>query len=222
MREQTHEWMVKGVKRTAVVVLPRKPEGAPIVFGFHGHGGNGAFCSRRWNLQKHWPEAIFLYPNGLPTRTPRDPEGGKPGWQMFGGALIRNRDLDFFEAMLETAQKEWKVDEKRIYCTGHSNGGGFTYYLWGQKPTLFAALAPVAASGERLIRSAKPCPVLHIGAKNDPIVAWSGQQAAIDAAKKVNGNKAPVEVILHDGGHAYPESAPEKIIEFFKKYPRSS
>ena len=220
MKEIQKEWSVKGVKRTAVVVLPPKPEGAPIVFGFHGHGGTGGYCSRRWNLQKHWPEAIFVYPNGLATRTPRDPEGGEPGWQMFGGGLIANRDLDLFEAMLETAKKEWKVDEKQIYCTGHSNGAGFTYYLWGQKPTLFAALAAVAGGGERLIRNAKPCPLLAIGAKNDEIVKWDQQQAVIDAAKKLNGSKAPVEVMLHEGGHAYPNSAPEKIIAFFKKYKR--
>ena len=214
------EWSVKGAKRTAIVVLPAKTEGAPIVFGFHGHGGNGGYCARRWNLQKLWPEAIFVYPNGLPTQTPRDPEGGKPGWMMFGGGLLPNRDLEFFNAMLETARKEWKVDEKQLYCTGHSNGGGFTYYLWGQRPELFAALGVVAASGERLIRAAKPCPLMHIGAKNDPIVKWEGQQAVIDAAKKLNGSKAPVEVVMHDGGHEYPSIAPEKLITFFKKYRR--
>lgn len=220
MRIARKEWSVGGTKRTAEIFLPTKTEGAPIVFGFHGHGGSGQNCARRWNLQKLWPEAIFVYPNGLPTKTPRDPEGGKPGWQMFGGGLLPNRDLDFFNAMLETARKEWKVDEKQLYCTGHSNGGGFTYYLWGQKPELFAALGVVAGAGERLIRSAKPCPLMHIGAKNDPIVKWDQQQAAIDAAKKINGDKAPVEVVLHEGGHNYPNIAPEKLVAFFKKYKR--
>lgn len=221
MKQVQQEWSVKGAKRTALVVLPAKTKGAPIVFGFHGHGGNGAYCARRWNLQKLWPEAIFVYPNGLPTKTPRDPEGGKPGWMMVGGLLVPNRDLAFFEAMLETAKKEWKVDEKQLYCTGHSNGGGFTYYLWGQKPELFAALGVIAGAGERLIRSAKPCPLMHIGAKNDPIVKWNQQQAAIDAAKKINGDKAPVEVVLHEGGHEYPNIAPDKIVQFFKKHRRS-
>ncbi len=220
MRETRKEWSVGGVRRTAVVFLPERTQGAPIVFGFHGHGGNGGYCARRWNLQKLWPEAIFVYPDGLPTKTPRDPDGGKPGWMMFGGGLLPNRDLDFFNAMLETARREWRVDEKQLYCTGHSNGGGFTYYLWGQRPELFAALGVVAASGERLIRNARPCPVLHIGAKNDPIVKWDAQQAAINAAKRINGDRAPVEVVLYEGGHEYPSSAPETIVSFFKKYKR--
>ena len=220
MKIENREWRVGGVKRTAVVVLPAKTQGAPIVFGFHGHGGTGGYCARRWNLQALWPEAIFVYPDGLPTKTPRDPEGGKPGWMMFGGGLLPNRDLAFFEALLETAKHEWRVDDKQLYCTGHSNGGGFTYYLWGQKPTLFAALGVVAASGERLIRGAQPCPLMHIGAKNDTIVKWEGQQAVIDAAKRLNGNQAPVEVILHEGGHEYPSFAPEKITSFFRTYHR--
>lgn len=138
-----------------------------------------------------------------------------------GDSRLRpNRDRQFFDAVLETARKEWKCDPKRIYATGHSNGGGFTYYLWGQNPALFAALAPVSGGGDRLIRDAKPCPLLVIGAKNDTIVPWETQQRAIDAAKTINGSRAPVELFIHDGGHTFPKSAPEKIIAFFKKHHR--
>lgn len=214
------EWKVDGVPREALVSLPAKPAGAPIIFAFHGHGGTAAFAARRWGLHTLWPEAIVVYAQGLPTATQRDRGGKEAGWQMWEFGLRPNRDRLFFDAMLETARKEWKVNEKRIYVTGHSNGGGFTYFLWGKKPTLFAALAPVSGGGERLIENARPCPILVIGAKNDTIVPWETQQRAIDAAKKINGTKAPVEVFIHQGGHAYPDQAPGKIIAFFKKYSR--
>lgn len=214
------EWKVDGAAREVWVALPAKTEGAPLVFAFHGHGGRAAGAARRWGLHERWPEAIVVYPQGLPTKTPRDPDGARPGWQMGDFSLSPNRDLRLFEVILETAMKEWKCDRKRVYVTGHSNGGGFTYYLWGKKPDLFAAIAPVSAGGERFIRAAKPCPVLIIGAKNDEIVAWSTQEAGIEAAKRVNGSAAPVEVFLHTQGHAYPAHAPEKIIAFFKKHRR--
>jgi polyhydroxybutyrate depolymerase len=195
--------------------------GAPIIFAFHGHGGTAAFAARRWRLHSLWPEAIVVYAQGLPTVTPRDLQGTKTGWQMLDRGFLRpNRDRMFFDAIRETARKEWKSDEKRVYVTGHSNGGGFTYYLWGQMPDLFAALAPVSGGGEQLIRDAKPCPILIIGAKNDPIVPWETQKRAIDAAVKINGSRAPVELYLHEGGHAYPDHAPEKIIAFFRKHHR--
>jgi polyhydroxybutyrate depolymerase len=214
------EWTVDGVKREALIALPTKTAGAPIIFAFHGHGGTEGYAARRWNLHSLWPEAIVVYGQGLPTITPNDRTGGGNGWQMGNFGFRPNRDKLFFDAMLATARKEWKVNEKKIYVTGHSNGAGFTYYLWGEYPTLFAALAPVSGGGERLIQNAKPCPILIIGAKNDTIVSWDIQQRGLDAAKKVNGSKAPVEVVLHEGGHAYPDMAPAKIIAFFKKHSR--
>lgn len=214
------EWKTQGVTREALVALPAKTEGAPLVFAFHGHGGRAAYAARRWQLHNLWSEAVVVYPQGLPTKTLNDRSGARSGWLMGDIDLSPNRDKNFVEALWETAQKEWKCDEKRVYATGHSNGGGFTYYLWGQKPDLFAALAPVAGGGERLIRNAKPCPLLIIGAKNDAMVPWTTQERAIEAAKRVNGSRAPVEVFLHTGGHAYPEQAPEKIIAFFKKHHR--
>jgi polyhydroxybutyrate depolymerase len=103
---------------------------------------------------------------------------------------------------------------------GHSNGAGFVYYLWGQKPELFAALAEASGEGYRLLRNAKPCPILCIGAKNDQIVKWEGQEQAIEAAKKINGNLTVVEVAVHVNGHMYQDNSSPKISAFFKKYTR--
>jgi polyhydroxybutyrate depolymerase len=214
------EWQVDGTPREALVSLPEKTAGAPLIVAFHGYGGTAAFAARRWHLHSLWPEAVVVYPQGLPTSTPRDLRGRQAGWQMMDIQGKPNRDRRLFDAILHTARKEWKCSEKRIYVTGHSNGGGFTYYLWGQNPVLFAAIAPVSGGGERLIHDAKPCPILIIAAKNDPIVLWETQKKAIDAARSINGSRAPVETFLHDKGHAYPEQGPEKIIAFFKKHYR--
>ena len=51
--------------------------------------------------------------------------------------------------MLTTLKKDYRVDEKRIYATGHSNGGGFTYLLWAARGDVFAAVAPCAAAAPR-------------------------------------------------------------------------
>jgi polyhydroxybutyrate depolymerase len=176
------------------------------------------FAARRWRLHELWPEAVVVYPQGLPTKTPRDLEGTRAGWLMVPGKA--NRDLKFFDAMLETARRDWQADTNRVYVTGHSNGGGFTYLLWGERGDSLAAVAPVAAGGAQLIRGAKPCPVLHIAGKNDLIVDFKAQERAVEAARKVNGTNAPVEFVVHDGGHTYPNDAPAKIVAFFKQHSR--
>ena len=123
---------------------------------------------------------------------------------------------------LERGINQWseKPFTNRVYVTGHSNGGGFTYLLWGERGDLLAAVAPVAAGGAVFLREAKPCPVLHIAGKNDEIVDFQNQERAVEAARKVNGTNAPVEFVVHNGGHAYPNDAPEKIVAFFKQHAR--
>jgi polyhydroxybutyrate depolymerase len=214
---QHRTWNIDGQTREALVHLPARVAGAPLILAFHGHGGTMGYAARRFHMHTLWPDAIVVYPQGLPTSTPRDRNGRMAGWQMFGGGRLPNRDLTFIDALLATAKTEWHVDPKRIYATGHSNGGGFTFALWGRRPDTFAALAPVAAAGQNLIAGARPCPLLQIGSPTDTLVSWKSQQAAFATAQRVNGAAAASEFVTVRGGHAYPDEAPERIIAFFQK-----
>ncbi len=214
----TMEWTIDGATRRALVHFPAATNGAPIIFAFHGHGGAMNFAARWFRLHELWPEAVVVYPQGLPTRTPRDPEGTRAGWLMLPGP--NNKDLKFFEAVLESARSEWHINTNRVYVTGHSNGGGFTYLLWGTRGDLLAAVAPMAAGGAQFLRQAKPCPVIHIAGKNDQLVDFKMQERTVDAARRINSTNAPVEFFVHNGGHMYPNDAPEKIIAFFKQHAR--
>jgi polyhydroxybutyrate depolymerase len=155
------EWTVDGVAREALVYSPAsaKTNAAPVVFAFHGHGGNMRNTVRSFHIHTLWPEAIVVYPQGL--NTPgrlTDPEGKKPGWQHGVGAE-GDRDLKFFDAMLASLKADYKVDTKRVYSTGHSNGGGFTYLLWAERGEVFAAFAP-SASAASLLAASLPAKLL--------------------------------------------------------------
>ena len=139
------EWKVDGAVREALVYAPATARSAPspVVFAFHGHGGTMKYAANKFAIQKHWPEAIAVYMQGLNTPgTLTDPQGKLPGWQKTFGDQ-GDRDLKFFDAVLATLKKDYKVDENRIYATGHSNGGGFTYLLWAARGDVLAAVAPV-------------------------------------------------------------------------------
>jgi len=232
------EWTVDGVKREALVHVPAsaKEKAAPVVFGFHGHGGSMWNAARSFRCHELWPEAIVVYPQGL--NTPgrlTDPEGKKSGWQGRAGDQ-EDRDLKFFDTVLASLKQDYKVDEKRIYSTGHSNGGGFTYLLWATRGDVFAALAPSAAAASNK-RPSQPKPVLHLASESDPLVKYAWQQATLEGIKKLNrcgeGKPwkdekgcteyqseagAPLVVYLHDGGHKYPQQAPALIVKFFKDH----
>ncbi len=231
------EWTVDGVVREALVYTPAnaKTVPAPVVFVFHGHGGNMNNTVRTFSIHTHWPEAIVVYPQGL--KTPgrlTDPEGKKPGWQHGTGAQ-GDRDLKFFDAMLESLKKDYKVDDKHVFSTGHSNGGGFTYLLWAARREKFAAFAPSAAACTFLTKL-KPKPVLHLAGANDPLVKFAWQKITIDGLLKLNqcgegkpwdGAKlctlypskigVPVITFIHPGKHEFHQDEPAAIVKFFKE-----
>jgi polyhydroxybutyrate depolymerase len=233
----TRTWEVGGVKREAIIYTPTKnSEGkVPLVFDFHGHGGTARHAARAHHLHEAWPEAIVVYMQGL--NTPgrlTDPEGKKTGWQSGPGAQ-NDRDLHFFDAVLASMKKDYPVDVNRIYATGHSNGGAFTYLLWAKRGDTFAAFAPVAASAGIYFVDAKPKPVFHAASEKDPLVTFAMQTRTLDRVKKLNScqdqgepwakgclrypskNDSPVVIYLHEEGHKYPEPTPKLIVKFFQE-----
>ena len=144
-------WTVDGVTREALLYTPAKAktEATPVVFAFHGHGGSAQQTSRSFGYHTVWPEAVVVYMQGLDTPGQlTDPSGDKAGWQAKIGDQ-GDRDLKFFDAVLATLRQELKVDDKRLYATGHSNGGGFTYLLWAARGDKFAAFGPCSAVASR-------------------------------------------------------------------------
>lgn len=231
------EWTVDGVTREALVYVPASTNPAPVVFAFHGHGGTMNHAARSFGFHTVWAEAIVIYPQGLPTPGQlTDPEGKLPGWQKGPGDQA-DRDLKFFDSMLETAKKDYKVDPKRIYATGHSNGGGFSYLLWAGRGDVLAAIAPSAAVLlPALTAKVQPKPVMHLAGENDQLVKFEWQRMMMNALLKINKCEAasgrtwdkdctiytsktgpPVVTFIHKGNHAFPKEAPALIVTFFKE-----
>jgi polyhydroxybutyrate depolymerase len=231
------EWKIGEVTREALVYVPESSKDAPLVFVWHGHGGTMKHASASIALHKLWPEAIVVYPQGLPTSGKIvDPEGRLPGWQ-FNPGENEDRDLKFFDAMLESFKSDLKADPKRVYVTGHSNGGRFVYLLWATRADAIAAFAPSASPANGLLGRMKPKPCLHIAGETDRLVPFASQQRTIDRVRQINGceadgkrwgdfggkvtlytsrDKTPVVSAIFPRGHEFPKEAPELIVKFFK------
>ncbi|HEY2146761.1 MAG TPA: hypothetical protein VGH32_02415, partial [Pirellulales bacterium] len=203
----------------------------------HGHGGSMNNTAKKFAIHKLWPEAIAVYPQGL--KTPgklTDPEGKLPGWQRSAGDQ-GDRDLKLFDSMLDRLKSEAKVDLRRIYSTGHSNGGGFTYLLWSVRGDRFAAVAPCAAAALGVADKLSPKPVFHLAGREDKLVQFSWQEQTIEILRKVNEcsdgqpwdkqkwctvypSKSfnPVVACIHPGGHELPDEVPAMIVRFFKEH----
>lgn len=74
-----------------------------------------------------------------------------------------------------------RVDEKRIYLTGLSLGGGGTWWVSQDQPKLFAAIAPVCGSRNT---TSKAC---QIAAENLPVWAFHGDSdSTVPYSRSVN------------------------------------
>ena len=240
------EWTIEGTKREALIHRPSKTlpaesgaatTGRPVVFGFHGHGGNSQQAARSFRLHEEWPEAVVVYMQGVPTPGRlTDPEGKLPGWQHDPGDH-EDRDLKFFDAVLATLKKDYQIDENRVYVTGHSNGAAFTYVLWVARGDVLAAIAP-SAGFSRSARTARPKPMLHIAGESDPLVRFVAQKRVMAAVREINGCEetgkewakgclqyasakgTPFVSFIHPGDHKDPAEAPALIVKFFKEHVR--
>ncbi len=238
------EFMVDGLRREALLYVPSTAASnvTPLVFVFHGHGGSSTNTARSFAIHRHWPEAVSVYMQGL--KTPgrlTDPEGRRTGWQKWQGDQ-KDRDLKLFDAVVKQLSNEYRIHPKRIYSTGHSNGGAFTYLLWQTRGDILAAVAPSAAAGPFLDRmNLRPKPVLHLAGEKDALVKYEWQQKTMEAIRRINGcdsrgkpwegklsapgvctiypsqSGAPVWTFIHPGAHGFPAAGPALIAGFFKE-----
>jgi polyhydroxybutyrate depolymerase len=238
---QQIEIEVGDLRREFLLFVPkdnRKP--APVVFGFHGHGGTASNSARKFDFQKHWPEAIVVYMQGIPTPGAlTDPQGKRNGWQSSPGDHA-DRDLIFFDRVLVYLKNRHQIDESRIYSTGHSNGGSFTYLLWAKRADVFAAVTPSASAAGKVRKLLTPKPVMHLAGEKDILVKFWWQELTMKGIQKLNQCEAdgkkwakyatlyssklktPVVTYIHPGTHKYPTEAPPLIVKFFKKHRKSS
>lgn len=238
--QKLDDFSVDGVERQALVYPNSKPasaSGAPVVFVFHGHGGNAQNAARRFRIHELWPEAVVVYMQGIPgVQGITDSEGTRNGWQKAPGE-VGDRDLKFFDAALER-MRTYKIDPKRVYVLGHSNGGRFANVLWNARGDKLAALCSAAGPGGRLIGNAPPKPVFIIAGEKDPLVPFQTQQNSIGFARtllKTDASKAKVEGFLrtevgtggtelvtyvHPNGHEFPVEALPSVIKFFQRHVR--
>src|SRR5262249_6645052 len=87
--------------------------------------------------------------NGAPGAGARRGGGGRGGATAGGTAItdaakLREASEKDVMTVLDMIRKEFNIDERRIYLTGHSMGGAGTYYLGSKYANLWAAIAPVA------------------------------------------------------------------------------
>ncbi|MEI8379534.1 MAG: PHB depolymerase family esterase [Planctomycetota bacterium] len=188
--DHTRTLMMGEKERTYLVHVPKdydlkKP--APVVLALHGAAMDGSMMVWFSGLNKKSDESGFVvvYPSGSGVGPFRTWNAGG-----FSGKMAEGKadDVAFIGTLLDELGTVVKVDKKRVYACGMSNGGMMCYRLAAELSDRIAAIAPVA--GTIAIEESKPqrpVPVIHFHGSKDNIVPFEMTKGKSPSFMKLKG-----------------------------------
>ncbi len=216
--------------------------GPPVGFMHHEREGNrgqySLYVPENYTPSKQWPVIICLhggYGQGYeyiwtwlrPARTKGyillSPKSLVETWTM----TVGSPDTRSVMQMLDEVAAKYSIDRSRIYLTGLSDGGIFTYIMGLEKHEKFTAVAPVAGAlhmaADPLLRtgSGRELPIFVIHGVHDFIfpVTFTRQTNELLTSLKYNVKYEE----LPDWGHALTYSINERLVmPWFESLPPRS
>ena len=165
-----------GIDREYFLYVPDSYNGSvavPIVFNFHGFGGNAERFMEYADLRSvaETNTFILVYPQGSCLE-------GSSHWNPCPNGPDNKSEADdfgFVEAMINQISSEYNIDLDRVYAGGYSNGGMMAYGLANYKSDLIAAVASVSGTMLNCTGSTNhPMPVVHLHGTSDDVVSYNG------------------------------------------------
>ncbi|MBV8030779.1 MAG: hypothetical protein JO035_04660 [Betaproteobacteria bacterium] len=168
-----------GMKRRYVVYVPSSLEqsSAPraALLNFHGGGGHAEQHMKTSGMNRVADAHGFIvvYPDGT--------SAGGPllTWNAGTccGYAVRARvdDVGFVRKLAAELVRDFRVDPKRLYAAGHSNGGMLAYRLAAEASDLISGAGIVSADlGVDGPAPARPVPLIVFHGLQDKNVLWDG------------------------------------------------
>jgi poly(3-hydroxybutyrate) depolymerase len=136
----------------------------------------------------------------------------------------RKQDLSEQDVMQVVARmrQHYKVDPSRIYLMGHSMGAIGTWFLAAKYPEVWAALGPVAGTGNpQSVERMRHIPQFVVHGDADPTVPVAGSRNMVNAMKSLGVDHMYIEV---PGGNHSDVVVPNlpAMFEFFRTKQRTA
>ena len=143
----------------------------PVVFDFHGAGGDGSQQQGMsgWAALGDREGFLTVFPNGV--------DGYWNVDDTCCGTAGKNKidDVGFVKAIVEKLRTEICLDGKRVFASGFSNGGGFTHRLGCDAADVFAGIAPMSTDlRTQPCKPARPITMLETRGMADSLEPYDG------------------------------------------------
>lgn len=177
--DHTYKLPIEGAERNFKIHVPPSYNGKtpmPMIILLHGQGQDGEEIARwtKFNEMADKKGFIAIYPDSRKW-------AGRDEWRTWdadNGLLPPGQDANdvaFMRKIIETAEKDYLVDPKRIYMAGLSNGGMLAFRAAGELSDKLAAVAVVSSAmsgSEPPLRH--PVSLLNIHGTADRIIPYDG------------------------------------------------
>ena len=196
------EVTVNGVKRTLIAYAPKNlPRQAPLIIACHGMNQDAPYLQEKSQFESVADTAgfVIVYANGL-----------NKSWDISGTS-----DTKFMEYIIDLMYKRYGINKQRVYLTGFSMGGMFTYHCANMLSDKIAAFCPVSGypMGGPSAHASRPVPILHTHGTADDVCSYSPVQSHINAWVNFNGcDKTPVVVKPYPASNPYSPAKRERYL----------
>ncbi len=172
--------VVIGGNRPVKMYIPESYDGSkavPLAILLHGYGASGAIQETYFALKNVAAERGFIYAVADGTKDAT----GKQFWNATdaccGFGMTNVDDSTYLSGVIDEIKAAYKIDAKRVYFVGHSNGGFMSYRMACDHADQIAAIASLAGAtfvDEMDCNPKEPVAVLQIHGNMDETVAYPG------------------------------------------------
>ena len=137
-------------------------ENSPLLISCHGmdQDPNYQQSNTHWETVADTAGFVVVYPRG---------GTGMSTWDIQG-----DKDTKWMLEIIDQMYTDYKIDKKRVYLSGFSMGGMFTYHSMSKIADKIAAFAPT--SGTNVFGASKamrPVPIIHPHGTNDDVLQYN-------------------------------------------------
>lgn len=188
---QAETLIVDNTTRDYIVYAPKNlGSQRPLLISCHGMNQDAGYQKGMLQIEAIADTAKFVtvFPNGIDR-----------GWDISG-----DRDLRFVQAIIDEMAAKYDIDRNRVYLSGFSMGGMFTYHAMNRMADKIAAFAPISGypMGGGVYTSSRPVPIIHTHGTTDDVVGFGGVSGVLAGWVKRNGCPAtPTTVKPYRVGH---------------------
>ena len=143
-------------------------ENSPLLISCHGmdQDPNYQQSNTHWEAVADTAGFVVVYPRG---------GTGMSTWDISG-----DKDTKWMTEIIDQMYTDYKIDKKRVYLSGFSMGGMFTYHSMSKIADKIAAFAPT--SGTNVMGASKaqrPVPIIHPHGTNDDVLPYNNVEGFI-------------------------------------------